>query len=138
MSRIGILWCLALLAPWSVLAAECESVVDMADSLDFHKMHVECDQEPQFQYDPSQREAVQQPSPDSAIKPSAALELEGSSVFTVEEPFTATGGPESAIRGLFAQLIERCPNGWVKHDEWVKRRQGVYALYYRARCDSSP
>lgn len=144
---------------------ECEDTVDMADSLDFHAMHVECAKDPVTLYDPESKSSflsknskvvtayAEQVNPTSfvntaALKGSRARLVDqpvGSSnvveaadnagmTFNIREPFTLTGGPQSALNGLYVQMAQYCPAGWSKNKEWVEPAQVGYFLHYQFAC----
>jgi len=148
---------------------ECEDAVDMADSLEFHKMHVECNDDPVVLYDPkskssffkkksaavdtyaeSEQKSVikdKEVQADIASKPvsrntvaahksvTATEETDNAGVvFNIREPFTITGGPQSALNGLFVQMANYCPAGWEKLKEWSVPSQGGYYLHYQFQC----
>lgn len=140
---------------------ECEDAVDMADSLDFHSMHVECNDEPVTLYDPKSKsnflskkgkvitaytdgEAVTRklPAVAKSAEPlntsyGAGLEAEPSNAgvtFNIREPFTLTGGPQSALSGLYVQMAQYCSRGWSKEKEWVVSADTGYLLHYQFTC----
>lgn len=157
----------AMSAP--VFSEECEEAVDMADSLEFHKMHVECNDDPVVLYDPKSKSSffkkksqavdtygesaqkqtvdsqalqlgmVNQPVVTQAVSTgesiSVAEEITNAGVvFNIREPFTITGGPQSALNGLFVQMASYCPAGWEKLKEWSKPSQAGYYLHYQFQC----
>lgn len=159
-----------LLAAPSLFAEECEEAVDMADSLDFHKMHVECNDDPVVLYDPKSKSSFFKKKPQavdtynnpaqvevadtqgspvetkapvvsstSAVMSEAAIDSvqdddNAGVVFNIREPFTITGGPQSALNGLFVQMANYCPSGWEKLKEWSIPNQGGYYLHYQFQC----
>lgn len=161
---------LAVVAAPSLFAEECEEAVDMADSLEFHKMHVECNEDPVILYDPKSKSSFFKKKPqavDTYKKPGQAKDADtqaspvetkvsvaaGAStvmseaaiesvqdndnagvVFNIREPFTITGGPQSALNGLFVQMANYCPSGWEKLKEWSVPNQGGYYLHYQFQC----
>ncbi|MYM61997.1 hypothetical protein [Pseudomaricurvus sp. HS19] len=124
----------------------------MADSLNFHKMHVDCSDEAVDTYEPGlidkllgKEKGVDTYDGDTNDSSTAAANVPVSAVdasqddsagitFNIREPFTATGGPQSALNGLFAQMIHYCPKGWEKKKEWAEPSEGGYFLYYQFRC----
>lgn len=161
-----------ILAP-AVWAEECEEAVDMADSLDFHKMHIECNEDPVVLYDPKSKSsffkkkaqpvdtygdaakataASSQPIKTQAIgqqmttepvatasvkTPTPEPTIDASNagvVFNIREPFTLTGGPQSALNGLFVQMANYCPAGWEKIKEWSVPNGAGYYLHYQFQC----
>ncbi|MGH1371180.1 MAG: hypothetical protein ACRBBW_04035 [Cellvibrionaceae bacterium] len=166
------LWCavLTVLVVQSAFAEECEEAVDMADSLDFHKMHVECNEDPVVLYDPKSKSSFFNKKPQavdtygeksgdsaaasdsSSLETSAVLTSSQSAVnvsaespasqtadnagviFNIREPFTLTGGPQSALNGLFGQMANYCPAGWAKLKEWSVPNQDGYYLHYQFQC----
>ncbi|MBR9912401.1 MAG: hypothetical protein GYB33_18835 [Gammaproteobacteria bacterium] len=160
----AVLICCSVTAA-TALAEECESQVDMADSLNFHKMHIECSDDAVILYDPKpspedkngvktyQRDpaaaAADAARGDGPVASAAtvatgvaatapkkgALDQDNAGViFNIREPFTLTGGPHSAITGLFAQMTHYCPGGWSKLKEWAEPDQNGYYLHYQFRC----
>lgn len=169
---------------------ECAPDVDMADSLDFSKLHIECDDNPDIVYDPKEgtklfgkhAKAIDTYADDDADKPSieptqqlayressktsvpqqdlstakkvakaraatprssvsgsagatSAAEPDNAGLaFNIREPFTTTGGPESALKGLYVQMAHYCPNGWEKLKEWSVPNQSGYYLHYQFQC----
>lgn len=162
--------CCLITAP--IWAEECEDAVDLADSLDFHKMHVECDDDPVVLYDSKSKGSLfsreskavdtyaDAPATEKAGKPVAQkpvveqnlaisqslaptqrpastvsqVQDNAGVVFNIREPFTLTGGPQSALNGLFAQMSRYCPQGWEKLKEWAEPNQGGYFLHYQFQC----
>lgn len=147
----------------------CEDTVDMADSLDFSKLHVECSDDPVTIYDPKSKgsfltksgkavttydkktqtkaSAVATQSVTSAAVSATApaqtkteiqqdvADLNNAGVlFNIREPFTITGGPQSALNGLFVQMAQYCEQGWSKEKEWVEPAESGYYLHYQFRC----
>ena len=131
---------------------ECIDDVDMADSLDFHAMHVECSNDPVVVYDPkssgklfkskavktyddAEDKALDSVSePEVQVTESAVAQNNAGKTFIIREPFSATSGPVSAINGLFAQMISYCPSGWEKSREWVEKGTDSYFLHYQFQC----
>lgn len=144
---------------------ECEDAVDMADSLDFHAMHVDCSKDPITLYDKGSKASVfstkskavtaydaSQPqvtvvkkvthanaidAPQNkpmAIPQQAVIKDNAGITFNIREPFTLTGGPQSALNGLYVQMAKYCPDGWTKNQEWVKPAQVGYFLHYQFVC----
>lgn len=143
---------------------DCDMNVDMADSLDFHKMHVDCADDPVTIYDPEStgsflsgkpkavttyaepekvaaEELTSEQATQSAAKPvsgnikeEVAQQDNSGVVFNIREPFTLTGGPHSAINGLFVQMGSYCPQGWTKDKEWVEPSTTGYFLHYQFQC----
>ena len=166
--------CCLIAAP--VWAEECEDAVDLADSLEFHKMHVECDDDPVVIYDSNSKtsffsrkeKAVNTYDKTSEVEPLPArpaktaavakvteqnlaapqrlvpasastapvpqAETNAGVVFNAREPFTLTGGPQSALNGLYAQMVHYCPQGWEKLKEWAEPNAGGYFLHYQFQC----
>jgi len=141
--------------------SKCEDTVDMADSLDFHAMHVECAQDPVTLYDPeskssflSKRSKVVTAYADQAqssgelrstAKAAAVMSAGATPVaeivqsnagvtFNIREAFTLTGGPQSALNGLYVQMASYCPAGWSKKQEWVVAADAGYLLHYQFTC----
>ena len=144
--------------------AECESQVDLADSLDFKRFHDDCDEDKGEAKQDGKQEQKQIAEKDEAAQ---ALELDSNRNSTtganhptvarqsrvtetspspnvvgeqaqdaidIVEPFTMTGGQQSAYQGLLQQMAARCPQGWVKEKEWVTPAQVGYLLHHRFRC----
>lgn len=154
-----------VLAP-SAFSEECEEAVDMADSLDFHKMHIECNDDPVVLYDPKSKSSFFNKKPQAvdtygeaakaapasakpasnemttepvaastAVVPQEAVEGDNAGVvFNIREPFTITGGPQSALNGLFVQMANYCPSGWEKIKEWSVPNGSGYYLHYQFQC----
>jgi len=141
--------------------SKCDDTVDMADSLDFHAMHVECTQDPVTLYDPesksnflSKKSKVVTAYADQAqasgeltptTKAAAVMSARVASVtevaqsnagvtFNIREAFTLTGGPQSALNGLYVQMARYCPAGWSKKQEWVVAADAGYLLHYQFTC----
>jgi len=119
---------------------ECEATVDMADSLDFHRMHMECNKDKKIASD-RQASDRQETSVKETNNPEVKRQNNTSvtaskapAILEVSEPFSLNGGPESAQLGLFKQMAEQCPKGWVKHQEIVKRAAQGFYLKYRFSC----
>lgn len=143
----------------------CEDSVDMADSLDFQKMHVECADDPVTLYDPESKgkflstkktvttyekkgsqkqvvkaagKAVAQTAGVAQTQTEIAHEIAAQDnagvIFNIREPFTITGGPQSALNGLFVQMAQYCEKGWTKEKEWVEPAESGYYLHYQFRC----
>lgn len=139
----------------------CEENVDMADSLDFSKLHVECADDPVTLYDPKSKgsflsgkktvTAYDKPAAKNAgaAKAVATQSVVGTQepvdteiaemdnagvIFNIREPFTITGGPQSALNGLFVQMAQYCPKGWSKNQEWVEPSESGYFLHYQFQC----
>lgn len=162
----------------------CGNEVDMADSLDFSKLHVDCSEEPDFVYDPEEgtrffgrnkkavdtysqkntdqpsgldqhvsrlqsgsqgvveedlsaqvtKQASAQLNPAEQLAKNDLAEKNASVVFNIREPFSVTGGPQSALNGLFAQMVHYCPQGWEKLKEWSVPAQSDYFLHYQFQC----
>ena len=55
-------------------------------------------------------------------------------VFNIREPFARTGGPQPALKGLYAQMVTHCPMGWEKLKEWAVPAEAGYFLHYQFRC----
>ncbi len=164
---------LAVLSGSAIAAPDgCEDAVDMADDLDFAKMHVECAEEPVTLYDPkskanflSKRKPVVTAYADPAttatipVKAGAAEIIQSNAkqaestleqsvkelvqdgaahnagvTFNIREPFTITGGPQSALNGLYVQMANYCPAGWEKLKEWSEPNQSGYYLHYQFQC----
>ncbi|MAZ89274.1 MAG: hypothetical protein CL693_16715 [Cellvibrionaceae bacterium] len=142
-------------------SSDCEDTVDMADSLDFHKMHIECNNDPVVIYDPNSKSsfltkkkevvdtyhgskkvnavATQTLTAVSSVPVDAAPATTPSQdnagvIFNIREPFTITGGPQSALNGLYVQMANYCPAGWEKVKEWSEPNQGGYYLHYQFQC----
>jgi len=140
---------------------DCEDAVDMADSLDFHAMHVECSKDPVTLYDPESKsnffgktgkvvtayaDQVKTPAAlTSTAKAATAMSADAASVaevaqsnagvtFNIREPFTLTGGPQSALNGLYVQMAQYCSAGWSKKKEWVVAAETGYLLHYQFTC----
>jgi hypothetical protein len=139
---------------------KCEDAVDMADSLDFHAMHVECSNDPVTIYEPkssrdknvvttydksepvapvNKKSAVveQSLSSPTSVKAAATKVIVGETagkIFNIREPFTLTGGPQSALNGLFVQMAKLCPTGWSKEREWVEPAPAGFYLHYQFQC----
>lgn len=140
---------------------ECEDVVDMADSLDFHSMHIECSDDPVTLYDQESKSnffskkgkvitayADQTQSSNQAVTASqrvvalnaAHKPLKGTAqsnagvTFNIREPFTLTGGPQSALNGLYVQMAQYCASGWSKQKEWVVAVEAGFLLHYQFTC----
>lgn len=149
-----------------------EDAVDMADSLDFHTLHVECANDPVTLYDPQsksnffskKKKAVTTYADTAKAVPATAvvnssmangltqqnisapvsaaaepttlesIENNAGVVFNIREPFTLTGGPQSALNGLYVQMAHYCPKGWTKNEEWVEPAQAGYFLHYQFQC----
>ncbi len=162
----------AVLMVQATFAQECEEAVDMADSLDFHKMHVECNEDPVVLYDPKSKSSFFNKKPQavdtyaekaresqlsstgsalesapvsvSTSRPSSGAvstevlssdaEDNAGVVFNIREPFTITGGPQSALNGLFTQMASYCPAGWEKLKEWSVPNHDGYYLHYQFQC----
>jgi len=162
---------LATLVAFPAFAEECEEAVDMADSLDFHKMHVECNEDPVVLYDPKSKSSffkkksqavdtyadkaeekqgakvatsqvafVSEPVTTKEIVSSRSTIADGTAadnsgvIFNIREPFTITGGPQSALNGLYVQMANYCPAGWEKLKEWSEPNQSGYYLHYQFQC----
>ncbi len=173
MKKIVSMIALTVLSCGVVAAPDgCDDAVDMADDLDFAKMHVECAEEPVTLYDPkskasflSKRKPVVTAYADPAttvtapVKTGAAEIIESNAgqaestleqnakvlvqdnaahnagvTFNIREPFTITGGPQSALNGLYVQMANYCPAGWEKLKEWSEPNQGGYYLHYQFQC----
>ncbi|WP_439135712.1 hypothetical protein [Pseudomaricurvus sp.] len=166
---------------------KCGEDVDMADSLDFSKLHIDCDNDPDIVFDPEEgtklfgkhtkaidtyaaeesagseaaapaqqlayRESPKTsvPQQDLSSGKAAAAAVTGSAAqsalnqaeqaadnagvaFNIREPFTTTGGPDSALKGLYVQMAHYCPNGWEKLKEWSVPNQSGYYLHYQFQC----
>lgn len=148
-----------------------EDAVDMADSLDFHSLHVECAKDPVILYDPKskstflskKRKTVTTYGEDSNVAKTVTVEGKTANgltqqtlsvpasagaetttlediqnnagvVFNIREPFTITGGPQSALNGLYVQMAQYCPKGWTKNEEWVEPAGAGYFLHYQFTC----
>lgn len=118
---------------------ECEATVDMADSLDFHRMHMECNKDKKIsrgvkvietKKETKVQEKASQENDQSVAKTTPAFD----ETLEVTEPFSLTGGPVSAQLGLFKQMAQRCPNGWEKHQELVRPADQGFYLSYRFSC----
>ncbi len=162
MKNLLVLFALALLsgAVWAA-DKECGQDVDMADSLKFHELHVDCEEEAVDAYEPgildklmgktkavetysgeqksgeksaAAAAAVTASKAEAVATPAAGEEQYAGVTFNIREPFTATGGPQSALNGLFAQMIHYCPKGWEKKKEWAEAVGAGYFLYYQFRC----
>ncbi len=170
MKKVWFVLIAMVLAP-STFAEECGDAVDMADSLDFHKMHVECNEDPVVLYDPKSKSSFFKKKPQAVdtygdkgesglpvkaassgavlVGESTATETISSSnsairepevtgnagvVFNIREPFTITGGPQSALNGLYVQMANYCPVGWEKLKEWSVPNQTGYYLHYQFKC----
>ncbi|GAA5317869.1 MAG: hypothetical protein AseanaTS_30770 [Candidatus Pelagadaptatus aseana] len=142
----------------------CEENVDMADSLDFSKLHVECADDPVTLYDPQSRgaflskkktvttydkAAAAEKGAVSSVEAGETKTVSGTQeqvvaevaeldnagvIFNIREPFTITGGPQSALNGLFVQMAQYCPKGWTKHEEWVEPSDSGFFLHYQFQC----
>lgn len=143
---------------------ECEDAVDLADSLDFQAMHIDCSDDPVTVYDPKSGAsflpnkkvvnayespstknhteanqkgiAVVKPGVD-AVKTEAATDKKSDNAgvtFNIREPFTITGGPQSALNGLYVQMAQYCSQGWTKNKEWVEPAPTGYYLHYQFQC----
>lgn len=151
---------LCSMASWAD-SKECEDNVDMADSLDFQKMHVECADDPVTLYDPKSKQkfmtgkktvtTYEKNAPKksvevkmqnvgstaiskSEIQQDVAAQDNAGVIFNIREPFTITGGPQSALNGLFVQMAQYCEQGWTKEKEWVEPAESGYYLHYQFRC----
>ena len=143
---------------------ECESTVDMADSLNFYKLHVECDKDSSFSIGEKEESArnnkeavttypvtdvetaagaadrkivvenLAKPGKVKSTETEKDSASEGHKLYNIREPFTLSGGPDSAIRGLFSQMAKYCPRGWTKIAEWVQPAHAGYFLHYQVRC----
>ncbi len=131
---------------------ECEATVDMADTLEFHRMHMECNQDKKFGHKTDHNDSVKKDSDqvNTSPKTSANLNstetnsknserkatpaLDSSTIFEESAPFSVSGGPESARLGIFKRMAEKCPNGWENHQELVKPIEHGYLLSYRFSC----
>lgn len=176
MKRLAVLM-IGLALTNSVFAKEeCEPNVDLADSLDFEALHIDCADDPVSIYDPESvggflsgkkravtvyEETKSAPVIKSAdetkiqtmsvfdmtdtitstpVKSKTDIEREIASqdnagvVFNIRESFTITGGPQSALNGLFVQMAQYCPVGWSKLKEWVEPAQAGYYLHYQFQC----
>jgi hypothetical protein len=159
-----LLVCVCVLTSAALQAeTECEDAVDMADSLDFHAMHVECADDPVNLYDPESKSnffskqgkvvtAYAEPSPKTSAAPtpkateSTATESNRASqevqketnnagvTFNIRAPFTLVGGPQSAMNGLYVQMAQYCGAGWNKQKEWVVAAKADYFLHYQFTC----
>lgn len=161
-----------LLSAQAFAEPKCEEDVDMADSLDFSRTHIECANDPVTVYDPDSKSSFfgkkeevvtayatpvkadgstkagasaaqvieQQTIGDTKIPASdsaSAVASQSSNagvVFNIREPFTVTGGPQSALNGLFVQMAGYCPSGWEKLKEWSVPNQSGYYLHYQFQC----
>lgn len=150
--------CLVVVSTW---AQECDDAVDLADSLDFHKMHVECDDDEVEIYNSksksfslSQKRKVvdtygektqQQPAlitvpeetDSGATQPAIAEQKAVNNAgvrFNIREAFSMTDGPHSAINNLFQQMGSYCPQGWEKLKEWVEPAESHLYLHYQFQC----
>jgi hypothetical protein len=176
MKKLAVLM-IGLALTHSVFAKEeCEPNVDLADSLDFEALHIDCADDPVSIYDPESvggflsgkkravtvyEETKSAPVMRSAddpkiqtmsvfdmtdtitstpVKSKTDIERDIASqdnagvVFNIREPFTITGGPQSAINGLFVQMAQYCPVGWAKLKEWAEPAQAGYYLHYQFQC----
>ncbi len=149
---------LTVVASFSALAEKqgCEDDVDLADSLDFYAMHIECADDPVTLYDPKSKAGfMTKGKVVSTYEKAASKKLEQAAVksvntntaevkavavnnagmlFNIREPFTITGGPQSALNGLYVQMVQYCPAGWSKEQEWVEPAESGYFLHYQFRC----
>lgn len=140
----------ALLGCQSVWA-ECEAEVDLADSLEFQRFHSKCDEtSPTATSGDNKQSAAQHAVADgsgpdgekstaaqtAASEPTATQVKDATNGESLEiaEPFTLTGGQQSAYQGLLQQMAARCPQGWVKEKEWVTPATVGYLLHHRFRC----
>lgn len=157
MKKIACLILMSSLSLAVVADDECGAMVDMADSYDFHKMHIECAKDPIVIYDPSSKEGLlhgkkkavttyEQPVSNGELS-SAAVTTTGTDsiavvdknanagqVFNIRELFVRANGPQSAINGLFGQMLTYCPNGFEKLKEWVVPAPKEYYLHYQFQC----
>lgn len=161
--------CISLLviSEHSVAAEEeCEATVDMADSLDFHRMHMGCNkdkkrgggkksttlenegesnvqrrvvqeagvQSSNVQSSSVQNVSAQKHAPQEKEKQTVKIISASRPILEAVEPFSLTGGPESAQLGLFKQMAAKCPEGWEKHQETVRPAEQGFYLSYRFSC----
>lgn len=159
-----LLACVCVLVSAALQAeTECEDAVDMADSLDFHAMHIECANDPVTLYDTESKSnffskrkkvvtAYAEPSSQTsaAQAPRATASADTGSngasqevpvttdnagvTFNIRAPFTLVGGPQSAMNGLYVQMAKYCGAGWSKQKEWVVAAQSDYFLHYQFTC----
>ncbi len=115
----------------------CESLVDLSEAGDFHRLHFECDKKPKvvtaYEAQPS---GASTPAGQNKVATDdrAQVATGAGTEVLIRAPLPETGSILKALDPLYQQMRQHCPNGWDKNNEWAARDQQQLYLHIRLTC----